>query len=274
MGGVLAAARQAINWPVLSLTVLTALLLQILSNIANDLGDSRHGADKTGRQGPQRMVQAGKIPEAAMRKAMYILAILSTVSGIWLLLAAQLTATGFFILIGLGLFAVIAAVLYTNGSKPYGYMGLGDISVFLFFGLLAVLGTYYLQTGTVDWSVVLPAMSCGFFTVAVLNINNIRDIESDRRAGKKSIPVRLGRARAALYHCILLAGGLGSALIYVLINYTGMPQFLFLLVLPFVVANGKAIQNITEPRDLDPYLKQMAFLNMFFVATFGIGILI
>jgi 1,4-dihydroxy-2-naphthoate octaprenyltransferase len=166
-----------------------------------------------------------------------------------------------------------AAVAYTVGNKPYGYAGLGDISVLIFFGLVGVMGSLYLFTQEIYWSNILPALSCGLFSIAVLNINNIRDIESDRAAGKYSIPVRIGKDSAVLYHWFLLGTGLTAAIIYSLINYRGPIQFLFLLTLPLFYRIGAAVS--AKPSDaLDPYLKQMALSTLLFVILFGVGNLV
>ncbi len=160
---------------------------------------------------------------------------------------------------------------FSSGDTPYGYAGLGDISVLLFFGLLGVLGTFYLHTRSFDWSFILPALSCGLFSTAVLNVNNIRDIESDRKAGKRSIPVRLGRSKAVQYHHALLLTGFVLALSYVIINYRSPWQFLFVLIVPLLLKNARAVARYTSAADLDPYLKQMALTTLLFVLTFGIG---
>ncbi len=273
MGGFIAAAHGAFNGTVVALCVLTTLLLQILSNLANDYGDTLHGADSVHREGPKRAVQAGHIKPEQMKKGMAVFSLLSLVSGLLLLWVAF--GTGglvlFLIFLGLGLAAIWAAINYTAGSKPYGYAGLGDVFVFLFFGLVGVLGTYFLQAKELEAVVILPAMVCGFFATAVLNVNNIRDIHSDKLAGKYSIPVRIGPRRARIYHLLLLAGGVVSALLYVLLNFYSAWQFLFLLAVPLVVINGLNVWKKQTSQELDPYLKQMAITTMLFVLLFGIG---
>jgi 1,4-dihydroxy-2-naphthoate octaprenyltransferase len=273
MGGFMAAANGVFNATVVGLCVLTTLFLQILSNLANDYGDSVHGADSVHREGPKRAVQAGHIQLEQMKKGMAVFSLLSLVSGLLLLWVAF--GTGglvlFLIFLGLGLASIWAAINYTAGSKPYGYAGLGDIFVFIFFGLLGVLGTYFLQAKAWNGLIVLPALVCGFFATAVLNVNNIRDIKSDVLAGKHSIPVRLGPKRARIYHLLLLAGGVLSALLYVLINFYSGWQFLFVLAIPLVVANGLNVWRKQTSAELDPYLKQMAITTLLFVLLFGIG---
>ena len=275
MGAFLAASASQFSWKVLALSALTTIFLQILSNLANDYGDSIHGADSADREGPSRAVQAGYISPQAMKRAMVLFAVLSLASGIWLLFTA-LSGNQMLLLLflALGIIAIFAAITYTSGSNPYGYAGLGDISVLIFFGLVGVLGSYFLHTGQLSWTYLLPALSCGLFSTAVLNVNNIRDIRTDKAAGKRSIPVRIGREKAVVYHWILLALGIGCSLVYVLLRFESGWQLLFLLTLPLIVRNGKAVQQKRTSIELDPYLKQMALTTLLYVLTFGIGQLI
>ncbi|KAA5547399.1 1,4-dihydroxy-2-naphthoate polyprenyltransferase [Adhaeribacter rhizoryzae] len=276
MGSFLAAAEGKFNLAVVGWCMLTTLLLQILSNLANDYGDTKHGADSIHRQGPQRAVQAGLITPGQMKRAMVIFTLLSLFSGLMLLW----TAFGheglylFLLFLGLGLAAIWAAINYTAGAKPYGYAGLGDISVFLFFGLVGVGGTYFLQTQSLNYRILLPAASLGFFSTAVLNVNNIRDIESDRLAGKYSLPVRLGPIKARIYHLVLLTAGFLASLFFVLLTSHNNWQFLFLLALPLLGFNGWQVWRIRQSKALDPYLKQMALTTLVFVVSFGIGLLL
>lgn len=271
MGGFLAAAQGRFNGIVFTLCCTTTILLQILSNLANDYGDTVNGADHGGRKGPARAVQSGAISIASMRSAIGLFVVLSLVSGVALLFAAfgmnyQLLVTFF----SIGLLCIAAAILYTAGKKPYGYAGLGDLSVLIFFGGVGVTGSLFLFTHTLSaWSL-LPALACGLFSVGVLNINNMRDIESDRLAGKYSIPVRIGKEKAGLYHWFLLFGGVTAAVLYTVGTYQAPIQFLFLLALPVFIAIGKAV-NEKPSEELDPYLKRMALGTLLFVVLFGIG---
>ena len=274
MGGFLASYHGQFHFDIFLLCILTTLLLQTLSNLANDYGDSIHGADSTERKGPQRAVQQGYISPENMKNAIYLLSLLALVSGLSLLyMALGWQVKIFAIFFGLGILAIVASITYTAGPKPYGYTGLGDLSVMLFFGWLAVLGVYFLSTQRLtDFSLLLPATSCGLFATAVLNINNIRDIESDRQAGKMSIPVRLGRARAVIYHWLLLTGGLICTLIFTLMHFHHIFQLSFLVCAPLLIKNGQAVSTIREPAKLDPYLRQMALTNLLFVVSFGFGL--
>ena len=273
MGGILAYSDDKFDLNVLLLCIATTVLLQILSNLANDYGDSIHGADNEKREGPLRVVQQGSISKKAMRNAIVITAVLSLGSGIALLTQANLDATAFWIFLALGLLSIAAAVLYTNGYRPYGYEGFGDISVFLFFGFLAVAGSYYLQAGSFDPLVLLPATSIGCFTVGVLNVNNIRDIESDKLAGKFSIPVRLGRERAVIYHGTLLLVGILSAVLYQYLKGAPLPGYLFLLTIPLFVQNFLAVKSKLKASALDPYLKRLALSTLAFVVLFGFSVM-
>jgi 1,4-dihydroxy-2-naphthoate octaprenyltransferase len=177
----------------------------------------------------------------------------------------------FLIFLILGLFAIVAAITYTVGKKPYGYIGLGDLSVLIFFGWVGVIGSFFLYAKFFRWDLLLPATACGLFAVAVLNINNIRDIESDRKAGKNSIPVRLGKEKAILYHYALLVLAFVSAFAYAMYHFVYWYQFLFILIVPLLLRNAWAVKKL-QGMKLDAYLKQMALTALVFVLSFGIGI--
>ncbi len=260
----LAAAEQSFQWQVAALALLTAVLLQVLSNLANDYGDSIHGADTETRIGPRRATASGSISARAMRNAILMLVTLCLVSGYMLIRNESI----YFHLAGLA--AIAAAVAYTVGPRPYGYVGLGDLFVFFFFGLVAVCGAYYLHTHTLNYGVLLPAASCGFFSVAVLNINNIRDMQSDQQAGKITLAIRLGPERVRLYHWSLLLAGVICAALFILIQFHSYWQWLFLLTLPLFWMNGLGVARKSAAQ-LDPYLRQMAISTLLFALSFGLG---
>jgi 1,4-dihydroxy-2-naphthoate polyprenyltransferase len=273
MGILLALADGVFEGRVAMLCVSTAVFLQILSNLANDYGDYIHGADKTGRQGPLRAVQSGLISPQAMKAAIVIFALLSMLSGltlIWLALGPE-ALIWLLVFAVVGALAIGAAIAYTAGGIAFGYAGLGDLAVFIFFGWVAVLGTYFLQAQRLDWPLLLPATSAGLLAVAALNVNNIRDIESDAKAGKRSIPVRLGRQRANIYHWILLLFTLAAAIFYVVVTFTSWRQFLFLFSLPLFWRNGTAVSQAQSPAEVSPLLKQTVLLALLFVVLFGVG---
>jgi len=271
MGGFLAASAGAFRWDIFLFSVTTTIFLQVLSNLANDYGDSIHGADSVDRKGPSRAVQSGAISLSQMKVAIIVFVALCLGSGISLLLISfGLNWNAILFFFGLGVLSILAAIAYTVGKKPYGYAGLGDFSVLIFFGLIGVMGSNYLFTKQLNWIQILPALSCGFFSMGVLNINNIRDIESDKKAGKYSIPVRIGRERAVAYHWFLITGGLLCASAFVALTYQSLSQLLFLLSFPLFIMNGLAIQR-KPSEQLDPYLKQLALTTLLFVVLFGLG---
>ena len=272
MGSFLAAAAGQFNALVCALCCLTTILLQVLSNFANDYGDTVNGKDTDARVGPKRQVQLGAISTAQMRRAIAFSAGAALMSGLWLLYEAlhDASAQTFWVFLGVGIAAIVAAITYTAGKNPYGYAGLGDVSVLLFFGWVGVLGSYYLYTQQFDWLLLLPATSCGLFAVGVLNLNNMRDIESDTLTGKRSVPVRIGKQNAAYYHSALLAIGLGCSVLYVLLKSESWGNLLFLLATPLFYANGRAAWLKSGP-SLDPHLKQLALTTLLFVVLFGLG---
>lgn len=271
-GSFLAAYEGDFRWEVLLLAALTTTFLQILSNLANDYGDTIHGADSAERQGPVRAVQSGLISLVEMKQAMYLVGFLSLGSGLSLLYVSLQDWTLFLTFLLLGGIAIWAAVSYTSGKNPYGYAGLGDISVFLFFGLLGVTGTYFLHTGSFDGASLLIAAAVGFFSTSVLNINNIRDIESDQKAGKKSIPVRIGKRSAITYNWALIDLGNISliAWAYLSENYISL---IALAALPLMIVVGLGVQKAESSKATDPFLKKMALSTLLWVLLFGLGIL-
>jgi 1,4-dihydroxy-2-naphthoate polyprenyltransferase len=274
MGGFLAASKDLFDLPIFLFCCLTTLFLQILSNLANDYGDSVHGADHIERKGPKRMVQSGQISLSQMKTSLYFFTALALFSGLTLLYLAFGFSSGFIAFLLLGLLSIAAAITYTAGFKPYGYAGLGDVAVAVFFGPVGVLGTYFLQTKSFSPDLILPAVSVGLFATGVLNVNNIRDISSDKFAGKMSIPVRIGREKAVAYHWALLLIGMTAAVVYVILNFNSPYQLIFLSVSPLLVKNAKAVTLNKTAESLDPYLKQMAITTLLFVITFGLGNLI
>lgn len=273
LGAFLAAAEGVSDGFVVLLCVVTAVLLQILSNLANDYGDSIHGADHGERMGPARAVQSGVITAPEMKQAMIIFALLAAFCGLALVIAAfgleSLPLVLLFLLLGAG--AIWAAVNYTAGQKPYGYAGWGDFFVLVFFGWIGTLGTYFLQATSMNWLLLLPATMAGLLAVAVLNVNNIRDIESDKAAGKRSIPVRLGPERARIYHWLLLIMAVILAFLYLFLHEATAVQFLFVLGLPLLVRNGLLVWRTTDPVSINPLLKQMVFAALIFDFLFGLG---
>lgn len=267
MGNLLAYQQNGFRWSILVFSLLTTLLLQILSNLANDYGDSIHGADLVERKGPSRAVQSGLISKQAMFQAILLLVAASLLSGLWLLWISFNTDWVHLLpVFGLGLMAISAAYFYTNGSKPYGYQAMGDISVFLFFGLVAVLATYYLHTKTLELRLILPATAMGFWSTAVLNVNNMRDMPSDRMGGKETIPLKFGLAGAKRYHLFLVLGGWLCIVVFAIMEH----QLAWLGFIPGSLLMAKSLVGVlktTEHEKLDPFLKPQALGTL--VAVLG-----
>lgn len=271
-GSVLAFSVGSWSWPVTGLALLTATLLQILSNLANDYGDALKGTDNEQRLGPMRAIQSGAVSLADMKQAMIINVLLTIVSGLALVFYALDSVRSIAAFLALGVLAILAAIAYTVGNKPYGYVGLGDVSVFIFFGLLGVSGSYFLHTGQIEWRLLLPSLGCGLLAVSVLNINNMRDIENDALCGKRTVVVRLGQQRAKIYHLLLLVGALCAFASYLLLQdrsaWLSVP-FLFSLIVLF--EHGQAVYRASQPVQMAPLLpnavKCALVTNVLFIAV-------
>lgn len=276
MGAFVAAYFGSFRLGISLLAALTTLFLQILSNLANDYGDAQKGTDNKNRVGPERTVQSGKISQKEMKSAMTIFVGLSLISGILLIFHGtqgmdMSVSFSFFVL---GIAAIAASILYTVGKKAYGYSGFGDFFVFIFFGIVAVVGTFILNAQYFRWDVLLPAASLGFFSTGVLNLNNLRDIENDSLSGKNTIAVRLGERFTKHYHLLLIILGIVSALLFNLLNFMSILSFLWIiLVVPLFIADLVKIYKITELKLLDPFLKKLAIKTLLFVLIYGLGLI-
>ena len=260
------------SWSVTVLTFLTAALLQVLSNIANDLGDHQHGTDGAGRIGPTRAVQSGAISVRSMQQAIWLVGLLAFITGCALIVLALGLSIKTLVFLVLGLLAIAAAVRYTYGATPYGYHGLGDASVFLFFGPLAVLGTFYLHLQSFWYPAVLPALGVGALATAVLNTNNLRDIGNDAAHGKRTLAVRLGAARAKTYHAMLIVVGLLGFTSFTFIEFRNMSQWAFLLGMPILATQLKQVMNNMDPRTLDKELPRLVLGTLLTTVAFSLGL--
>lgn len=265
--------REKFSWLVFVLTLITTLLLQILSNLANDYGDSEKGTDNDERIGPKRAVQSGMLSIKEIKAGIFVAVILCLISGSALVneafRGAQNNYSVFFFI--LGLCAIAAAIKYTVGKNAYGYMGMGDVFVFLFFGVVGVGGTYFLFTHHFNYSVLLMAFCMGAFSAGVLNLNNMRDLESDANAGKNTLAVRLGLKRAKHYHMVLIILADLSAFVFVAVNFVSTIQFLFIITFPLIRKHVYAVREIENPKDFDPLLKQLALTTFVFSVLFAVG---
>lgn len=255
------------NGTVFSLALCTTLLFQILSNLANDLGDTLKGADNANRVGPTRAVQSGAISPATMKKAVIFTSILSFISALALIyvgsqLLGQTALIGYVLL---ALSCIVAAILYTVGKKAYGYNGMGDLFVFLFFGLVSVLGVYPLFGNELTWVLMLPAITIGNYSTAVLNLNNMRDQENDAQVGKNTLVVKWGNEAAKKYHALLFIIGFLTWASFLILTKNTLG---FISLLPFILflKHLKFVRNNTIPRALDNELKKVA-LGTFFTSV-------
>ena len=267
------------DWKIFAMAILVTLLYQILSNFANDYGDGIKGTDKLrGNEAEQRAVASGKISAKQMRNAVILFAILSLIATVALLYLAFYPdfIKEFWTFVGLGIACILAAIGYTVGKKPYGYLGLGDIFVFVFFGLVSVCGSYFLFTKTFDWDILIPATAVGMLSTAVLNLNNMRDIESDKLSGKKTLALRLGFKYAMLYEIVLLM--LPLILILTFLGVNGFIKdgkyypFIVMIYLFPMMALRRKIMAVKEPSELDPFLKQVGILTLMMAVLLAFGL--
>lgn len=276
VGSFLAASKGFFDPVICFLALLTTVGFQIISNFANDYGDGVKGTDNEDRVGPKRALQTGEISPKAMKNGIILTGIISICLAFLLIFTAFGTKYVFYslIFIVLGISSIIAAVKYTVGDNAYGYSGFGDLFVFLFFGLLSVCGTYFLYSKTFDFTVLLPAFSIGFLSVAVLNLNNMRDRESDKKSGKNTIVVKIGNEFARYYHFYLLGSSFLFALLYNVINYVSAYQFLFLLAYVPIFIHLQTVYKNRDPKSLDPELKKLALSTFLFAILFGLGLIL
>ncbi|NQX78179.1 1,4-dihydroxy-2-naphthoate octaprenyltransferase [Gilvibacter sp.] len=243
-------------------SLFTAIGFQVLSNFANDYGDGVKGTDNEDRVGPMRAMQSGALTAAALKKGMLITALITLALAVGLIYRAfglEQLLYGIVFLV-LGIVAIIAAIKYTVGDSPYGYRGLGDVFVFLFFGLVSVVGGYFLYTKQLDVYAFLPAVAIGLWSAAVLNLNNMRDRESDAKVGKNTLAVKLGKSGSLNYHTFLILGGSLAAVLAIYLNWE---QFSYWSLLPFVAVvllnkHLVAVRKTVDHKKLDPQLKVVA----------------
>lgn len=267
------------DWKIFALALLVTLLYQVLSNYANDYGDGVKGTDaKRINEAESRAVASGRITAKQMKNAVILFSVLSFVATVALLYLAFIPdfMNEFYIFIGLGVASILAAIGYTVGKKPYGYMGLGDVFVFIFFGLVSVCGSYFLFTKTFSWDILLPGAAVGMMSMAVLNLNNMRDIESDRLSGKNSLALRMGFRNAMIYEMVLLQFPLILILIFLGINgFIQSQQYyvfiVMILILPLAKLRRK-IMEVKEPKELDPFLKQVGIITFMMAVLTAFGL--
>lgn len=258
-----------------SFAILLAVSIQILSNLANDLGDYQKGTDTTGkRQGPKRAVQSGKISPKEMKIAIMVTSIFVAVVGLFLVIKSTAASSpgGISVLLGIGLISILAALFYTIGRYAYGYIGWGDFFAFLFFGPVAVVGTYFLHTGNITLQSFFPAIGLGFVSTMILNINNMRDIKNDTESGKITVASKLGLSHSKIYHSLLTLGVFIFFISYSLtLRQSNWINYIYVITFVLFI---KIIMEIKSKSDseLDPYLKLTSISGFMLAVAFSICI--
>lgn len=269
MGSFIAKSKGFWDVTIFIFALITTILFQIVSNLANDLGDSLKGTDNENRVGPARTVQKGEISVSQMKIAVMIFSVLSLISAGYLIYISSkgMSQNTIYIYMILALLSVLAAITYTVGKKAYGYYGLGDVFVFVFFGLVSVMGSYTLYSKIFDFVTLFPAITIGLLSTAVLNLNNMRDQVNDKLSNKNTLVVKLGFNRAKFYHfCLIMIA---------LISYWGYFKFeltslVYILPFVFLLIHLKKVVQVLDPKDFDPELKKVALSTFFLSLLFAI----
>ena len=261
---------EVFNWKLFAFAILTTLGLQILSNFANDYGDGIKGTDNEDRVGPKRTIQSGVITPQAMKSAIILTSGLTLFSAIYLIYLAfgahNLGYSLFYLILGIA--AIASAIRYTVGNSAYGYRGFGDVFVFVFFGLVSTLGVNFLYSKQLDAILILPATAIGFLSVAVLNLNNMRDEASDRKSGKNTLVVKMGIENAKKYHYFLIIGAMVLVVVFAILSGFNFDQYLFLIAYLPLVKHLITVYNNQNNKLLDPELKKVA------LSTFALSVLL
>jgi len=267
-GTAIANLYQSNNYHIFLLALLTTIAFQVTSNFANDYGDGVKGTDNEDRIGPKRAMQSGLLSRSELKTGIFVSIIISLVLVVSLIYTAFGTENLVMILVFflLGLLSIWAAIKYTVGESAYGYRGFGDVFVFVFFGVVAVLGTLFIFTKTITWSALLPAISIGALSTGVLNLNNLRDFESDKKVGKNTVIVKIGKHRGKIYHYALLCVSFLCIIGFLIVNANAALQYLPLLAFVPIMVHFRKVQTIKDPKSFDHELKKLA-LSTFLLAV-------
>ncbi|WP_412464149.1 1,4-dihydroxy-2-naphthoate octaprenyltransferase [Flavobacterium mekongense] len=270
VGSFYAMSQGMFNWNIVVFALLTTLGLQILSNFANDYGDGVKGTDNQDRVGPMRAIQSGVISPAAMKKAMVLTSVITLLFAVLLIYFAfkdhyLLYSLIFFVL---GILAIASAIRYTVGKGAYGYRGFGDLFVFVFFGLVSTFGVYFMFSKNIDWLLLLPATAIGFLSVGVLNLNNMRDEESDKKSGKLTLVVKMGGTVAKKYHYFLVISAMVLVVVFAVLNDFHFDQYIFVVAYFPMIGHLITVYKNQNPKLLDPELKKLA------ISTFLLAVLL
>lgn len=275
VGTFYAISQSLFNWNVFILAIATTLGLQILSNFANDYGDGVKGTDNANRVGPARAVQQGIISARAMKNAMFFMAFVTFILAVLLVYFSFKDKYLLYSLIFLilGVIAIASAIRYTVGKNPYGYQGYGDVFVFIFFGLVSTNGVYFLISKTVDFYLLLPAITIGLLSIGVLNLNNMRDIHSDKLSNKNTLVVKMGLHNAKKYHYVLLFTAMFSSLIFAWLKDFQFDQYLFVLAYIPMLRHLTRVKKAQLPQQFDPELKVLALSTFFYAVLMALSMI-
>lgn len=261
------------QWDIFILAILTTLSFQILSNLANDYGDGVRGTDNEDRIGPERVIQSGKISPEELMGAIKVNILLSIILAFSLIFSAfgvkHFFLTIFFFLLGIG--SIIAAIRYTMGINAYGYKGMGDVFVFVFFGLVSVIGCYVLFAKQIDHVALLPAFTIGLLSTAVLNLNNMRDRLTDKKSNKITLAVKFGEKKVKTYHNVLVLAAIIVSGLFGVLYYTSLYNLIFIVTYIPLFLHLKRVNNNIDPKLLDPELKKLALTTVLLAILMGIG---
>jgi len=273
VGSSIAVAQEEFNAVIFTLALATTLGLQILSNFANDYGDFVKGTDNEERVGPQRALQSGMITRDEMFWGMIGTAVITFLFALALIFVAFGSRNTFYAVffLLLGIAAIAAAIKYTVGESAYGYRGMGDIFVFLFFGVVGVYGCYFLYALDWDWKVLLPAFTIGLLSAGVLNLNNMRDRAADQRAGKYTLAVKMGAENAKKYHYFLILAAFATIILFSALTFTGIDDIFYLLAFVPLLLHLKRVMENKIPEQLDPELKKLALSTFLLAVLFAVG---
>jgi len=274
VGTALAVLNGHFSLPIFVLALLTTVGFQVTSNFANDYGDGVKGTDNEDRIGPARAIQSGSITKESLKNGIIVSVIISMLIALTLIYWAFGTENFVYILVFfvLGVLSIWAAIKYTVGSNAYGYRGMGDLFVFLFFGLLGVLGSMFLYTKSLDWASILPALSIGFLCVAVLNLNNLRDVVSDKKHGKVTMVVKMGFHNGKRYHFFLIFGALICFSLFVWTENLGWKNSFFMLAFVPLLIHLQKVMRTNNPGQLDAELKKVALSTFLLAILFFIAV--
>jgi 1,4-dihydroxy-2-naphthoate octaprenyltransferase len=245
-----------------------AIFIQVGTNLSNDYSDARRGADADDRLGPVRVTAGGLVPPSQVLIATYVSFGLAVLAGIYLIVVAG------WLLLAIGAASILAGVLYTGGPRPYGYAGLGEAFVFLFFGVVAVAGSYYVQVTHLQWEAFALSVPVGLLAAAILVVNNVRDIDSDRRGGKRTLAVKLGRERTRMMFAAAVYTSYPLALVTWLAGPLRAWVALSWLSLPLAAALVRIVRTKTDGPSLNGALARSGMLQLCFCVLLSAGLLL